>query len=136
MQALRQGRLTLLAASAVTVVCFFTQGCGWERTMAFPSPSRAAAVEIWQTRFDNSWKARVELVTARARTVLYTQQREALIYFVHVYWLRGETVVGVFAAGGPMAADVRTGESVPFERIRNEFVRSLRETYRIAPGED
>jgi hypothetical protein len=46
-------------------------GCGWQHTMTFRSPSRKAAIEIWQKGIDNSGGARVELVTAKGRTVLY-----------------------------------------------------------------
>ena len=112
------------------------QGCGWERTMIFPSPSRSAAIEIWQAPRVIGGKARVELVTAKRRTVLYTQPREAFVRFVHVYWSRDEGIVGIFVLNGTLAADVRTGELRSFELIRNDFAKSLRDTYNVPPQED
>ena len=104
----------------------------------FPSPSGKAAIEIWQTRFDNFWKAQVELVTDHRRTVLYRQPRDAGIYFVHVYWTSDETEVGVVATGAAVfsvAADVRTGAARPFGEIRTAVAQSIRDTYRVPPDE-
>ena len=103
--------------------------------MLFPSPSRAAAIEIWQTRWDNSWRARVELVTEQRRKVLYPELREAFIHFVHIYWSPDETKVGVFVSNGAEAFNVKTGEQLPFDQIRKEFAQSIRDTYHLPPQE-
>ena len=137
MQALKTLWLKLASIAAVVIPCLLTQGCGWERTMTFPAPSRASFIEIWQPRFNNSLQARVELVTANGRTVLYTQQREAIIYLVHVYWSPDETKVGVLGTGFAIfsvAANVKTGSEVPFDQIRKEFAQSIRETYHLPAG--
>jgi len=136
MQIVRLVPWDLVRAIAILVASAALQGCGWERTMRFQSPSGMSAIEIWQTRFVNTLKARVELVTKQKRIVLYTQQREAWIEFVHVYWSPDEATVGVFAANGELAADVKTGRPIPFERIRKEFAQSIRDTYHLPPGED
>lgn len=104
--------------------------------MIFPSPSRSAAIEIWRAPRISSWKARLELVTERRRTVLYAQPREALVRFAHVYWSQNEATVGIFALIGTLAADVKTGKVIPFAQIQNEFAKSLRETYNIPATED
>ena len=104
--------------------------------MIFPSPSRSAAIEIWQAPRIVAGKARVELVTAKRRTVLYTQPREASVRFVHVYWSHDEDIVGVFVLNGTLAADVRTGELKSFEVVRKDFAKSLRDTYELPPQED
>ena len=136
MQTLKPRGFNLTRLAGVVLVLFLVQSCGMQRTMTFPSPSRKAAIEIWQTRWVNSWRARVELVTENRRTVLYTQRHEAFIHFVHVYWSPDETKVGVFVAYGILAANVKTGATIPFDEIRKEFAQSIRDTYRLPPQED
>jgi len=107
--------------------------------MSFRSPSGGKAIEIWQTAVDNSWGARVELVAAGKETVLYKVPREALIYFVHVYWSPDEARVGVVVTGFTilhLACDTKTGELIPFAQIQADVGKSLERTYRIPPGED
>jgi hypothetical protein len=121
------------------LIPLFAAGCGWQHTMTFPSPSRKAAIEIWQKGIDNSWGARVELVTAKSRTVLYRAPRESYIYFVHVYWSSDESKVGVLATGLTIfrvACDTGTGASIPFEDIRQDVGKSIRATYHVPVGED
>lgn len=138
MQALGSPWLNVCKLFGVVTLCLFTHACGWERTMAFPSPSRTSFIEIWQRESGIHPHARVELVTGNRRTVLYTQPTEAFIYFVHVYWSKDETRVGVLATGMvniDVAANARTGSSIPFDQIRTEFAQSLRDTYNIPSGE-
>ena len=129
----------LFKAHLVLLWSVLIQGCGFEKTMTFPSPSRKAAIEIWQYRFENFWGARVELVNARGRTVLDKRDRETGLYFVHVYWSPDETKVGVLATGFNffhVAFDISAGKSIPFEDIRKDLGRSIQETYHVPHGED
>lgn len=114
--------------------CMIMQGCGFEKTMTFSSPSGRAAVEVWQSRFDNFQRARVDLIVNHRRTNIYSQSREAGIYFVHVYWSTDEAKVGVVATGFAyfnIAADVTTGQALPFDLIRNDVARSIRAEYQV-----
>lgn len=81
----------------------FAMGCGWQKTMTFPSPSRKSAIEVLQTRVANEFGFRIELVSANRRTELHRIKREAIIYFVHVYWSPDEKKVGVLATGSVTA---------------------------------
>jgi hypothetical protein len=136
--------LTLRPSSSITVLVAvllstFTSGCGWRRTMIFPSPSKKAAIEVWQRPIANEWGAQVELVTARRRSVLDKITREAFIYFVHVYWSADETKVGVLATGFNfcrVAYDIRNDKLLPFDQIRAELGRSISRMYRVPSGED
>jgi hypothetical protein len=126
------GRWTLL-------IPLLFAGCGWQHTMTFRSPSRKAAIEIWQKGIDNSWGARVELVTTKGRTVLYRIPSESYIYFVHVYWSPDEAKVGVLGTGHTIfsvACNTATGALIPFEKIREDFGKSIRATYHVPPQED
>ena len=129
------------SAIGVQVILFslLAQSCGWQKTMTFPSPSRRAAIEIWQTRLDNSWGTRVRLTTVERKAVVFENRREAHIYFVHVYWSPDESKVGVLGTGSKswgVACDVRTGELIPFETIEEEFGESIRKMYHVPPKED
>ena len=139
MPALRPSLQGALIGAAVPLLSLFLQGCGWERTMVFLSPSKRAAVEIWQTRVDNSWGTRAELVTIRGRSVLHENRVEAVVHFVHVYWSPDEAKVGVLVTGmniWSVAADVDTGKHISFGSIRDDFAQSIRETYRVPLGKD
>jgi|WetSurMetagenome_2_1015567.scaffolds.fasta_scaffold149806_2 hypothetical protein len=114
-------------------------GCGWVKTMQFPSPSGKAAIEIWQTGLDNGMGARVELVTAQRRTLLVEVPDDSFIHFAHAYWSPGETKVGIFCSGSVLiraAARVATGSAIPFGQIRDELAQSIRDTYQRPAGED
>ena len=131
---LRSRSLLLLILLAVLF-----PGCGWQRTMTFRSPSHRTAIEVWQKGIDNSWGARVELVSARGRTVLYQVGADSFIYFFHVYWSPDETKAGILATGTKifsLACNTKTGSSIPFDEIREDFRKSIRETYRVPKGED
>jgi hypothetical protein len=107
--------------------------------MAFPSPSRRSTIEVWQTHFANEFGIRVQLRDDRRQLGLFESHREALIYFVHVYWSPDERSVGVLATGAnifPLAFNVHTGASIPFEPLRKEVARSIAQTYRVPDGED
>ena len=126
MLALNSKRPWLLVALVVPLVM---TGCGWQHTMTFRSPSRRAAVEIWQKGIDNSWGSRVELVTPKGSTVIYRLSTDSFIYFVHVYWSPDETRVGVVGTGYGsfhLARSTVTGAPIPFEQIRDEMANSIR----------
>jgi hypothetical protein len=80
------------------------------------------------------------LVTTDRRTVLLripegNSNVEAVLSFVHVYWSPDETKVGVLGAGLAMfrlAADVASGNSIPFSTIENQLSQSIRETYHLS----
>src|SRR5436305_526697 len=74
-------------------------GCGWHETMRFASPSRRAAVEIFQRPIANEFGIKVQFVSGNRRFTLYERRRETLVYFVHVYWSSDETRVGVLGTG-------------------------------------
>lgn len=76
----------VFTATPLLVVALLSSACGWKRTMLFQSPSNLASIEILQTRLDNSWGVRLELVASGRRTVLLEKRREAFVNFVHVYW--------------------------------------------------
>jgi len=121
------------------LITILLANCGWQHTMTFRSPSRNASIEIWQKGIDNSWGARVELVTPKGRTVLYRIPRESYISFVHVYWLPDEAKVGVLGTGlaiFSVACNTATGTPIPFEKIREDFGKSIRATYHVPPKED
>jgi hypothetical protein len=103
--------------------------------MVFISPSGNASIEIWQTRFENSWGGRGELVSGERRTEIF-RISEAFLYFVHVYWSPDEKTVAVFATAIPMrmAFDVPTGRPIPFERVRAALSTSIQKAYAL-PGE-
>ena len=121
------------------LIALVIPGCGWQHTMTFRSPSGKRAIEIWQKGIDNSWGARVELVTPTGRTVLDRVPRDSYIYFVHVYWSPDETRVGVVGTGFAyfhLACNTATGTQIPFEHIREEMAQSIRATYHLPAAED
>jgi hypothetical protein len=131
--------LSRLKVLPVLALCVLLQSCLWQRTMTFPSPSHRARIEIWQTRLDNHWGTQVRLVSPQRRAVVFENRTEAWVYFVHVYWSSEEARVGVMASGGNiwrLAFDVDSGKEVPFDSIRDEFARSIRQTYRVPPDQD
>ena len=134
--------LSLRRASLLWVIVsisLLANACGYRHTMTFRSPSGKKSIEVWQTAVDNSWGARVELVSAQRRIVLDEVRREAILYFVHVYWSPDETRVGVLATGFNsvrVGSDTRTGAAIPFGEIREELGKSIEKTYRVPPGED
>ena len=129
----------LNTAFLILLLSFVTQGCGWQKTMTFPSPSRKAAIEIWQTGIANEYGTRVKLVTGHRSIIVFENRRDAIVYFVHVYWSPDESKVGVLATGMSIwnvAFDVRKGRPVPFEDVRKGFGESIREIYSVPPGKD
>lgn len=134
-------RYTASAGWAVPLVILslVTTGCGWEKTMEFRSPSKRSAIQILQTRFANEWGTRIQLVTSNHRTELGRINREAIIYFVHVYWSPDEKQVGVLATGfnfSRVAYDLERGKPIPFEEIQKDLGFSIAQTYNVPPGED
>jgi hypothetical protein len=114
-------------------------GCGWEKTMVFPSASGKASVEVWQTRFANDWATKIELVTPNARMEMDRIDREAIIHFVHVYWSPDDKSVAVLATGfnfSRVAYDLKSRKPIPFERLRKEMGRSIAQAYPVPAGED
>jgi hypothetical protein len=131
--------LKKVSVSLIFLMGCFTQGCGWQKTMTFRSPSRKAVVEVWQTRFANEWGTKVEFVTSDRKSVLLENRKEAIVYFVHVYWSRDENTVGVIVTGGnnwSIAYDVKLNRTIPFESIREEVGESIRNLYQVPIGED
>jgi hypothetical protein len=127
------------AQAILLLLALVSQGCGWRKTMSFPSKSGQNAVEISQTRLDNSWGFRVELVRSNRRLVLFESHREAIIYFVHAYWSNDGTKLGVVATGANiwhLAWDIKSAKPIPFEEIRPEVAQSISQAYRVPPGED
>jgi hypothetical protein len=116
----------------------FFQGCAYQRTMRFASPSGKYGVEVWQTRLDNSWGAKLVLTGPGRNLVIAESSREANINFVHVYWSPDERLVGVVVTGliiWHVAADTTTGRPTPFETMRDEVARSIRATYHVPAAE-
>ena len=123
----------------VILIALLAEGCGWENTMTFRSPSRRSAIEVWQRGIDNSWGGKVELVNGRQRTVLYRVDGDSYIYFFHVYWAPDETKVGILVTGTKifnLACNTKTGALIPFGDIREDFRKSIRATYHVPPEED
>jgi hypothetical protein len=107
--------------------------------MSFPSPSRNAAIEIWQTRIANERGFQVEFVSDRQKVVLDKITREAIIYLVHVYWSPDEARVGVFASGAnfcKVAYDIRARKVIPFAEVQDDMAKSISETYHVPKDED
>jgi hypothetical protein len=140
MQPVIRGKWGICVRLAVAwLALVFATGCGWEKTMAFPSPSRKSTIEVLQTRFANEWGIRVEIVAGKRRTKLYERRGETIIYFVHVYWSPDESTVALLATGSPIfgvAFDENRGKQIPFGQIRNEIGESIRETYHVPAGND
>jgi len=115
------------------------QGCGWQRTMTFPSPSRKEAIEVWQKGIANEYGIRVEFVGGQGRTVLHEKRGEAIIYFVHVAWSQDETRVGILGTGSHIFGvgfDARNRMEIPFETVRADLAQSIAETYNVPMGSD
>ncbi len=113
--------------------------CGYHRTMSFPSPSRRHTIEIWMPVLADEWDARIELVSRTNKKSLHEYRREALIYFVHVYWSPDESVVGVMTAGASTsrgAWDTGSGRPVAFQSIESAFRRSIVEKYHVPLDRD
>ena len=126
------------SAPGILLVCVVTHGCGWQKTMTFPAPSEKNVIEIWQTRIDNSWGTRVQLITPQKRGTVFENRGETVITFVHVYWTPDEHLVGVLATGlkhWGLAFNVQSGERVPFELVRDELAASIRKTYHVPADE-
>ena len=133
MQALRSRRW-LFTVVALASLC--APSCGWQTTMNFRSPSGKSSIEIWQRRVISSAGARVELITAGRRVTLQTADRDTSIYLVHVYWAPDESKVGVVVTGLvflEVAADLKTGATIPFELIREDAAKSIRKTSQVPP---
>src|SRR5882724_12065919 len=99
--------------AATLLLCGLVGGCGWKKAVVFSSPTGRASIEIWQPPIDNSLGTRVELVSANRRTLLFENRRDAVVYFLHVYWSPDETRVGVLATGGNIwyiAFDTKTAK--------------------------
>jgi hypothetical protein len=126
-------RLTIAFLSLATL------SCGLQKTMTFKSPSGSMAIEVWQTRIDNTWGTRIDLLTASGRQKLLDNTREAHVSFVHVYWTPDERIVAVVVTGANqfhIAAATATGVGVPFASVRNQVARSISETYHLPPNVD
>jgi hypothetical protein len=139
MQALNCGRHSQVSLIVVLALAVLGQSCGWQKTMRFPSPSGKAAIEIWQTRIDNSWGFRAELISPRGRTALFDRRRDTFVYFVHVYWSSDETKVGIVTRGFCRyegAFDAVTNQQITFEQIRKDLTESIRTTYEVPQGVD
>ena len=57
----------------------------------------------------------------------------------HVYWSPDEAKVGVLGTGlaiFSVACNTATGTPIPFEKIREDFGKSIRATYYVPPKED
>ncbi len=107
--------------------------------MTFPSPSRRAVIEVWQTRPDNSRGIQVHLVTPGRDLVVEEDRPEGLLYFVHVYWSPDGTKVGLTGGGFislDLAYDIATGGRIPFDAVREGLAASIRGTYHLAPEQD
>jgi len=138
MQPLRRGRGGLWLLLPLTTL-LLASGCGWKKTMNFPSPSGRNRVEIWQPRLDNSMGLRIELVSSGKRTLLYHSPNDAIVYFAHVCWSNDERTVGILATGTgnwQLAFHTENGQSLPFEQIRDDLRRSIASTYSVPQGLD
>ncbi len=67
--------------------------------MTFRSPSRRAAIDIWQPRRHNGRALQIHLVTPGSDLMLQEFPQEGLLTFVHVYWSPDEATVGLTATG-------------------------------------
>jgi len=107
--------------------------------MTFSSPSRRAAIDIWQPRHDNGRALQIHLVTPRRDLVVREFLHEGELDFVHVYWSPDETTVGISATGTidiDLACNVATGGQVPFDTVRKGLAESIRATYHLRPDQD
>lgn len=123
----------------IALIVLGTTSCLSKKTLEFVSPSGRNTVELWQARFDESWDARVDLISRSKRTTIYKLPREAFATFVHVYWSPDESRVSVIGAsyrGFAVAVDTSSGRKVPFELVERAAADSLRAVYNIAPGQD
>src|SRR5947209_2360634 len=124
---------------AIGALVVFGTGCGWQKTMSFPSPSGRSSVQIWQTRVANEMGIQVLLESGTSKKELWKRSRESLVYFVHVCWSQDESQVAVYGSGLQafgVAADVRTGNEIPFESLRHVMEASIAQAYDLPPGTD
>lgn len=132
-------RVPCLGFLVLLALALIAQGCGWDRTMTFPSPSGKAVVEIWQPPIENSWGVRVDLVRSGGRTLLFEGHRDEFLYFVHVYWSPDETTVGVLVRGLArldIAYDSVALKQIPFAEIRNDLGDSIKRSYSLPQALD
>jgi hypothetical protein len=136
---LKAKRKVLFGILGIVLSSSIIQSCGWKQTMAFPSPSRKVAIEVWQTRFANERGTKIVLAAGQQRTVLDRIDREAIIYFVHVYWSPDEKTVGVLATElnySRAAYDIDKGKPIPFDDIREGLGHSIGQAYHVPWGEN
>ena len=79
------------------------------------------------------------MATQHRSITVFENHKEAIVYFVHVYWSPDETEFGVVSTGLNIwyfGCDARTGREIPFERIRNGLAQSIRASYQVPDGED
>jgi hypothetical protein len=123
----------------VSLFLITVSGCGWRKTMTFPSPSHKAAIEVLQRPLANELGILVQFVSSERKITLYERRREAFVNFVHVYWSQDQTTVGVFAAGSlsfGVALDTRSGKEVAFQQVEPDIRQSIRNTYHLADADD
>jgi hypothetical protein len=134
-----QVRVNLPAAAALFLTLLMA-GCGYDRTMRFPSPSGQSEFEVWQRSIANEFGARFAVVTRGSRTFVGNESEgDNIIYFVHVYWTPDESKVGVFGAGAQRwnrAFEVQSGKEIPFDEIRQGMANSIRTEYLVPKDAD
>ena len=128
------------SAIATLLLVLLMAGCGYDRTMRFPSPSGRAEVEIWQRSIANEFGARFAVVTRGVRTFVGDESEgDNIIYFVHVYWTPDESKVGIYGAGFQRwnrAFEVKSGKEIQFEEIKQGMADSIRAEYSVPKDVD
>jgi len=139
MQVVNVIRWRLVVAFQMIIILMIAPGCGWRKTMTFFSPSHKAAIEIWQRPIANELGIVVQYVSDGRKVTLYERHRETLIHFVHVYWSRDESTVGVLGTGSlsfGVALDTKSGKERSFEQIKKDIGQSIGTTYGVPRGYD
>jgi hypothetical protein len=122
----------------VVALLLFAQGCGYERSAVFASPSGLAVIEVLKPRRPNSRLA-IVLATKSSKREIYRTSGETFFSFADVYWSPDEAVVGVVITGTnlfTLAFDVHSGKIIPFDSVRPQIAAAIRKHYKLPPDID
>ena len=131
-----RGGLKGLFRIALGFLMILLQGCGWQSSVSFSSPSKQQRVSIGR---GYSWMARIEieLDANNQSRIVYRTPGEAFYNFVQVCWSPDEKVVGVIVNGTGqwlMAFSTGDGRELPFDSIRAQMEQAIRTHYRVPVG--
>lgn len=120
------------------LVVLMCEACGWQRKVAFYSPSMRLCLEVYQPPVIEQAGMRLDVVLGgRERVTVYHVKHEIYMTFAYAYWSQDEGILGFLACGsGPVefAYDIQRRTIIPFERVAKQLRESMIRSYLQVPG--